>query len=85
MVDLICEGACNPWLPTFETAADEYAKFMRNEYFGPESPEAAHWLERVRECRQRLVHTPHRHRYGEYWACSVCRAERRYPAPMVAA
>lgn len=81
MVDLICEGACNPALPQFDAAAEVYAEARAD---GVEpwdmDPNIMTYLVTA---RTKLVYTPHSHRYGDFWACAVCRCERRYPAPLL--
>jgi hypothetical protein len=78
MALLICEGACNPTLWRFDSAALFYGQHISENVRG--RPDATGLLDAITEERKRLRHTLHSHRYGNRWVCLTCGTERAYGA-----
>lgn len=80
MADLICEGVCNPTLPTFDDVASFFAGNVLGVNAQRSKPEVVTLLEIVIAERKKLRHTEHRHVGGNRWACTDCGTERQYGA-----
>jgi len=69
-IDLICEGRCNPGLPSLDEERREATAQLKKPSWM--------WLSMHRQ----LKHTPHtergRSRTGGIWECQQCGARRRY-------
>ena len=74
MQQLICEGVCNPSLPTYDWFAERYAEALAGS--GVNAELMAHIETQARQ----LKHTTHRGIGPTRYACLVCGTERRYGA-----
>ena len=72
MTLLICEGVCNPALPSFDAAAAAYAAQLSS------SGVTALVLDYLIAKRQTLRHTEHLHLFRNRYACGECGCERQY-------
>jgi hypothetical protein len=85
VTDLICEGACNPTLPTFDRVAEFYAVNVLPDAKGRSRDDAATVFEILVSERMKLRHVLHRRLSSNRWACTVCGCERKYGAQDVSA
>ena len=76
---LICEGMCNPALPTFDALAADYTEASIAASGDARVTDTAERIfTALVAARKRLQHTDHQRVIGNRYVCLTCGAERKY-------